>query len=178
MLEKLKVNTVRVKKPADLEKVHGLIIPGGESTVIGMLMKKYGLDKAIKKLALQKKHPLCVWGTCAGAILIAKKVYNRVPDHLKLMNIAIERNAYGRQLDSFRTSIAVPRLGKAPLTAVFIRAPKVRGLSKNIQILADCNGSPVMLRENNFFATMFHPELTSDTRVHKYFIDLTSEYAA
>lgn len=176
MLSKLGVKPVSVKKPSDVNDIDGLIIPGGESTTIGKLMKMYGLDKAITRRVFAKRNPLCVWGTCAGAILIAKKVYNQAPDHLKLMDIIIERNAYGRQMESFETQIEIPTIGTHPMPAVFIRAPKVHKSSKAVRVLAAYEGSPVMLEENNLLVTMFHPELTNDTRIHKYFIDLTSRY--
>lgn len=177
-LKKLGVDAVLVKKSSDIEKIDGLIIPGGESTTIGKLMKLYGLDKAILARATKKINPLCIWGTCAGAILIAKKVYNQTPDHLKLMDIEIERNAYGRQIDSFTTQLSIPLLGKTPVEAVFIRAPRVRKTSKTVTVFATYEDNPVMLEEKNFLVTMFHPELTHDTRIHKYFIDLTSRYVS
>lgn len=177
VLHKLGLSPVAVKRATDLEGLHGLIIPGGESTTIGKLMKAYGLLDPISKRATQKKNPLCIWGTCAGAILIAKKVYNRPPDHMKLMDIEIERNAYGRQMDSFETMISIPVLGKKEVHAVFIRAPKIKRLNKEVRVLAEYNGVPVMLEEKNLLVTMFHPELTSDTRVHNYFLTLTSHYA-
>lgn len=176
MLKKLGVKSMGVKTKEDLAKIDGLILPGGESTTIGKLLKKYGLAEEIKKRAKAhfvrntKGAPLAVWGTCAGAILLAKKVHSRPPEHLGLMDIEIERNAYGGQLDSFSTEIDVPALGTKKVPAIFIRAPKAKKTSPAVKVLAQYNHSSVMLQQGNLLATMFHPELTSDTRVHKYFI--------
>lgn len=183
MLKKLGRKIIGVKTKEDLAKVDGLIIPGGESTTIGKLLKKYGLDEEIKKRSRVQASrnathaPLVVWGTCAGAILLAKKVRNRAPEHLGLMDIEIERNAYGRQLDSFSTEIDVPVLGGKKVPAIFIRAPKAKKTSPAVKVLAQYCHWPVMLRQNNLLATMFHPELTTDTRVHEYFISLVQKYA-
>jgi 5'-phosphate synthase pdxT subunit len=168
-LRKIGAEAVPVKNKKDLEKVSGLIIPGGESTTIGKLMRRYGLDKAIRQRA--NLHSLTLWGTCAGAILLAS---------LKLMDMEIERNAYGRQVDSFETEISVRGLGRGghrKIPAPFIRAPKVKRASLKVKVLAQYNGSPVMLRQENLLATMFHPELTDDLRIHKYFVTMTKEYA-
>ena len=172
MLRRLNVDPVLVKNSADVEKIDGLIIPGGESTTIGKLMKKYGLDKAIRKRTRYPvpHTPLVVWGTCAGAILMSNV--------LRLMNIKAERNAYGRQIDSFETAISIPALGKKKVPAIFIRAPRLAPQhGHNVKILAQYQGSPVMLRQGNFLATAFHPELTADTRVHEYFLSMITEYA-
>lgn len=169
-LKKIGASAIAVKTKTDLEKVDGLIIPGGESTTIGKLMKRYGLDKAIRKRGIP------VWGTCAGAILLSKKIYNRKPHSLGLMNIAIVRNAYGRQIDSFQTEISVPALGRRKVPAIFIRAPRIKKTSTSIRVLAEYNGEPVMVRQGRLLATMFHPELTADTRIHRYFISMTKQY--
>lgn len=176
-LKKIGAQNVAIKSKEDLAKVDGLIIPGGESTTMGKLLKLYGLDEEIKKRCISTRRPLAVWGTCAGAILLAKKVHNRPPENLKLMDIEIERNAYGSQLDSFQTEISAPELGASKISAVFIRAPKVRKTSQTTQTLAEYGGSPVMVRQKNMLVTMFHPELTDDTRIHRYFISLTKHYA-
>lgn len=194
MLKKLGVRHIAVKTKQDLDKADGLIIPGGESTTIGKLMKKCGLDKEIRKRAslhstlvrrssksvggFHTPHsPLTIWGTCAGAILLAKKVYNRQPNTLGLMDIEIERNAYGRQIDSFETDIKISAAGSKRFRAIFIRAPRIKKGSSNITVLAKYQRQPIMVRQDNLLATMFHPELTSDPAVHRYFIRLTKEYA-
>lgn len=191
-LEKLGVKPKLVKTKADLDEVSGLIIPGGESTTIGKLMKATGLDRDIRwrvNSTLQnashffdkKRSPayrgLALWGTCAGAILMAKKIHNKRPDSLDVMDIEITRNAYGGQLDSFQTDLLAPTLGQRPLRAIFIRSPRVKRASPKVKILAHYKGSPVMLVQENLLATMFHPELTNDLRVHQYFIDLIQKYA-
>lgn len=198
VLAKMGADAIGVKNKKDLARVSGLIIPGGESTTIGKLLKMYGLDAEIcKRTRLPACYsPLAIWGTCAGAILLAKKVtggqkgapprrgINKIaelrlglPDILGLMDIEIARNAYGRQLDSFETEISVSILGAKKFPAVFIRAPVIKKASQKAEILAKYNGHPVMLRQNNLLATTFHPELTDDTRIHEYFIKMTREYA-
>lgn len=174
-LRQLNVSAVAVKTKAELDRVDGLILPGGESTTIGKLMKRFGLDEEIRRRVLE--HSLALWGTCAGAILMAKKVRNQVPDTLRLMNIDIERNAYGRQLDSFETELAAPELNAKNLRAIFIRAPRIRGAAQTVTVLARHENESVMLREDNMLVSTFHPELTDDTRVHQYFVSLTKTYA-
>lgn len=169
-LKKIGITAVAVKNKKDLEKISGLIIPGGESTTIGKLMKRYGLDKEIQKRTSTRFYrPLVIWGTCAGAILLSNE--------LGLMDIAIERNAYGRQIDSFQTEISVPVLGQRKVPAVFIRAPRIKKTSPSIRVLAEYNGEPVMVRQGRLLATMFHPELTTDMRIHRYFVSMTKQYA-
>lgn len=163
VLKKIGASVIAVKTKKDLGRVDGLIIPGGESTTIGKLMKRYGLDKAIHK------RTLTIWGTCAGAILLSHA--------LRLMDIAVERNAYGRQIDSFQTKISVPVLGRRKVPAIFIRAPRIKKISPSIRVLAEYNGEPVMVRQGRLLATMFHPELTNDTRIHRYFVSMAKQYA-
>lgn len=166
-LSKVKgVEAVLVKKVSDLDGVRGLIIPGGESTTIGKLLKRFGLDLEIKKRF--KAGKLAVWGTCAGAILIAKEIVGReTADSLKLMDITVERNAYGRQVDSFETELDFEGIGKIP--AVFIRAPKILYVGKRVKVLAKYENEVVAIREGLLLATTFHPEMTDNRRVHEYF---------
>ncbi|MBP9718643.1 pyridoxal 5'-phosphate synthase glutaminase subunit PdxT [Candidatus Gracilibacteria bacterium] len=175
MLKKLGIPHRGVKTLEALEEVDGLIMPGGESTTIGKLLKLYKLDEAIKKRV--KAKTLAVWGTCAGAILLAKKVEHPRPDILELMDIEIVRNAYGRQLNSFIGELSIPAAGKKPVPAVFIRAPIIKKVGKKVEILAQYEGIPMLVREENMLAGSFHPELTSDTRVHALFTNITKEYA-
>lgn len=175
MLKKIGVPHIGVKTLEQLETVQGLIIPGGESTTIGKLLKIYKLDAAIKKRVTEKT--LTIWGTCAGAILLAKKVASPRPDILELMDIEIVRNAYGHQMDSFTDDLSIPTLGKKRVPAVFIRAPIIKSVGKNVEVLASREGIPMLVRQENMLAGSFHPELTSDTRVHEFFINLTKEYA-
>lgn len=157
---------VIVKKAPELEMLDGLVIPGGESTTIGKLIQKYEIDRAIKAMRLP------VFGTCAGAILLAKKILDSGQFSLKLMNIAVERNAYGRQKESFEAELQIPVLGKTPFGAAFIRAPVIRRVGKNVEVLAEYDGAPVLARQGKLLISTFHPELTNDCRVHEYFIRL------
>jgi 5'-phosphate synthase pdxT subunit len=162
----LKKEEVRVvKKAADVKDLEGLIIPGGESTTIGKLMVKYGIDEAIRN------HGPAIFGTCAGTILLAREILGSDQFSLELMDIAVERNAYGRQRESFETEIAIPALGKKPFRAVFIRAPAIKRVGRGVEVLAEHRGEAVLARQGAILASTFHPELTNDLRIHKYFID-------
>ncbi len=156
---------VKVKK--EFKDINALIIPGGESTTIGKLLKEYGLGEEIKKLA-RKNIP--VMGTCAGLIMLGKDTNNA--NALGLMDMEAERNAFGRQKESFEVDINIPRIGETPYHAVFIRAPVIKKPSEKIEILAEYKNKVVMAQENNLLAVAFHPELTEDLRVHKYFLEL------
>ncbi len=177
------IEPVLVKTVEQLRQVRGLIIPGGESTTIGKLLRRFGLREEIIKRAKSagknKKPLLAVWGTCAGAILLAKKIVGREQaDGLKLMNIVVERNAYGRQLDSFETQLefdlgSVGRAYAGPgIPGVFIRAPKIISAGKNTKILALHKGEIVAVRQENLLATNFHPELTDSLEMHRYFVEM------
>lgn len=168
---------VKVKKPDDLENVRGIIIPGGESTVIGRLCERTGLLGEIRDLA--KKSKLAVMGTCAGLVLLAKKIVDaRVGEvsqpSLGLMDISVIRNAFGRQKESFEVDLKIPEIGSSPLRAVFIRAPVVKDvLNSNVKILAKFDDKIVAVQQKNMLALSFHPELTNDTRIHKYFLNIS-----
>lgn len=164
---------VLVKNPEDLGRVSGLIIPGGESTTIGKLLRRFGLREEIIR---RVRAGMPVWGTCAGAILLAKKIEGREnADSLELMDIIIERNAYGGQLDSFETQIefdcGVGVLGRM-IPAIFIRAPKILEIGVGVEVLIKRGEEIVGVREGKMLATTFHPELTDDLRVHEYFIGM------
>jgi 5'-phosphate synthase pdxT subunit len=166
-LRKLGVEAVEVRLPEQLEGLDGLIIPGGESTAIGKLAVKYGLQEAIQRYA-QQGNP--VYGTCAGMILLSKDVGRDQP-LLGVMDVKVERNAFGRQLDSFETDLDIPVLGQEPFPAVFIRAPKIENVGQDVDVLAKLpDGAPVAAREGNMIVTAFHPELTNDLRFHRYFL--------
>ncbi len=172
-LDRCGVEVRMVKSPEDFDSLDGLIIPGGESTTIGDLLDVYSLKP--------KTSNLPIWGTCAGAILLAKEVGNRKPRvGLRLMDIAVDRNSYGGQLNSFETELDISfpddARTKRPFNGVFIRAPKIKKAGKKAKILASYDGFPVMVREGNYLATTFHPELTNDLRVHKYFIKIVSDH--
>ena len=173
MLKKLNVETAEVRLPKHLDGLDGLIIPGGESTTIGKLAVAYDLMEPLKLFG--QRH--AIWGTCAGAIFISKDIGRDQP-LLGLMDIKVERNAFGRQIDSFETDLDIPELKQATGTqedyhAVFIRAPIIESVSGDAEILASIpDGRIVAAQQGNLLATSFHPELTNDTRFHKYFLSL------
>lgn len=170
ILNKLGVTATEVRLPAQLAGLDGLIIPGGESTTIIRLIHEWQLYQPILDLAAQG---LALWGTCAGAILLAKHGANLPNQGLELMDITVERNAFGRQVDSFVTDINFSPLGPEPFAAVFIRAPIITAVGPNAKILSRLeNGTIVAAQQNKILATAFHPELTNDNRFHKYFLQL------
>jgi 5'-phosphate synthase pdxT subunit len=172
-LRRLDVETVEVRLPEDLEGLDGLVIPGGESTTIGKIARRWGLLEPLHAFA-QSGRPL--WGTCAGMIFIAKEMVDGKPDQplLGLMDVTVRRNAFGRQVDSFEADLDVPALGKEPFHAIFIRAPLIERVGEGVEVLAQLeDGSIVAVRQGNLLATAFHPELTEDDRFHRYFLDLS-----
>lgn len=173
MLRQLGVETSEIRLPQQLDSLSALIIPGGESTTIGKLAASYGLIEPMRRFAAQKP----VWGTCAGMIFLAKKTNSHQP-LLGVMDIEVQRNAFGRQIDSFETAIVVPTLdnGKArPFPAVFIRAPKIIAVNGKATVLATLPDQTVVAaREGKWLATSFHPELTGDLRFHRYFLNMIS----
>lgn len=161
VLRRLGADVVEVRKAEHLEAVDGLVLPGGESTAITRLMRLYGLEGAIRAFA----GP--VLGTCAGMILLDR-------EHLGLVDVTVRRNAYGRQVASFEADI--PLAGDPePLRGVFIRAPRVDDVGEEVEVLAEHEGEPVLLRQGRFLVASFHPELTDDTRVHQRFLELVEE---
>ena len=170
-LERLGVDAVAVRTADEVAAVQGLIIPGGESTTIGKLMARYELLEPIRELVASGK-PL--FGTCAGAILMAKSIGAAGKDQpaLGVMDISVERNAYGRQVDSFEADIAVKGLAGGPVRAVFIRAPIIAAVADGVEVLAEHDGRIVAARQRNMLVLSFHPELTEDTRVHDYFVHM------
>ena len=170
VLRKVGVDAREVRLPSEMEAVDGLIIPGGESTTIARLVDSYGLREAIKARA---NSGMAVWGTCAGLILAASKLEDERPEPLGLMAIAVSRNAFGRQVDSFEEDLPVPVLGERPFHAVFIRAPVIREIHNGVNKLANLSdGRVVAARQGNVLGTAFHPELTEDTRFHEYFLSM------
>ena len=168
-LEKIGVSAKEVRLPKDLEDINGIIMPGGESTTIAHLLDVFKIrNPLIEKI----KKGMPVWGTCAGMILLAKKLVQDRPEPLGLMDIIVNRNAYGRQIDSFTTSLRIKPLGEKELFATFIRAPIIEEIGKNVEILSKYNGDIVAVKQANILATSFHPELTSDVRFHEYFISI------
>jgi len=169
-LESLGAQVCQVRLPEHLENLSGLIIPGGESTTIGKLAVAYGLVEPLR--AFGRRH--AIWGTCAGAIFLSADIHRDQP-LLGLMNITVERNAFGRQVDSFETDLAVPFTDDpAPYHAVFIRAPLIREVRPPAEILSALpDGRVVAARQGRLMATSFHPELTGDLRFHRYFLELS-----
>jgi pyridoxal 5'-phosphate synthase pdxT subunit len=169
MLQRLGTETAEVRLPAHLAGLDGLIIPGGESTTIGMLAVDFGLLEPLRLFG--KMHP--IWGTCAGAIFLSKDARRNQP-LLGLMDITTQRNAFGRQVDSFEADLTIPELGEGgPYHAIFIRAPlieSVQGDTRVLSVLSD--GRIVAAQQGNLLATSFHPELTNDARFHKFFLSL------
>ncbi|MFC2001273.1 pyridoxal 5'-phosphate synthase glutaminase subunit PdxT [Chloroflexota bacterium] len=172
VLHRLKVEAVPVRLSRELEGLDGLIIPGGESTSMGRLMLDYNLMSEIKALA---RDGLPVFGTCAGMILLAKKVSGSYPEPLGIMDITVRRNAFGRQRESFETELMVPVLGEELFPGVFIRAPAIEQVNGKADVLARlADGTGVAARQGKLLASAFHPELTDDLRFHRYFLDVVA----
>jgi pyridoxal 5'-phosphate synthase pdxT subunit len=164
MLRRLGADVVEVRKPGELERLDGLVIPGGESTAIGRLVRIYGLEEALRRF----ERP--VLGTCAGMILLGRDGL------LGRVDVAVRRNAYGRQVASFETDLDLGA-EEEPLRGVFIRAPQVEDVGPGVEVLAELDGEPVLLRDGRYLVASFHPELTDDTRVHERFLEMVSEEA-
>jgi 5'-phosphate synthase pdxT subunit len=169
MLEELGTECIELRKQSDLQRrtVDGIVLPGGESTVIGKLLKDLNM---LEELQTRITEGLPVFGTCAGLILLAKNIIDEPNTYLATMDIRVKRNAYGRQLGSFQVSEEF--IGVGPVSMVFIRAPYIDEVRGDAEILAKVNGNIVAARQKNMFVTSFHPELTSDHRIHKYFLDM------
>ncbi|HEY7463084.1 MAG TPA: pyridoxal 5'-phosphate synthase glutaminase subunit PdxT [Candidatus Limnocylindria bacterium] len=161
---------VMVRLPADLENLDALVLPGGESTTMRRLIDRYGLREPILDMA-RRGAPML--GTCAGMILLADRLTDGEPPVLRLLDVAVERNAYGRQLDSYEADLKVPALGDEPLRGVFIRAPVVAEAGPQVEVLArDAQDRPIAVRQGRVLATSFHPELTGDRRLHRLLLEL------
>ena len=173
-LETIGVEGVPVRLPRDLEGVSGLILPGGESTTMRHLIERWGLGQPILDLAASGA-PL--FGTCAGMIVLANEIAGGERPILPLLDVTVERNAFGRQLDSFEAELTVPVLGDRPVHAVFIRAPIVENVGPEVDVLARLDdGRIVAVRERNILATAFHPELAGETRFHRLVATMASEH--
>lgn len=172
MLQQLDIETVEVRLPEHLDGIDGLIIPGGESTTIGKLAIDYGLIDLLRAFVETKP----TWGTCAGMIFLAKSIGIDEQPILGAMDIQVNRNAFGRQIDSFETDIQIDGLTGDPFHAVFIRAPIVTQVDEPVNILSQLeDGRIVAVQQNHLLATSFHPELTDDLRLHAYFCDIVEE---
>jgi len=170
MLQSLGVETLDVRMAEAINNIDGLIIPGGESTTLARLLRINGLEEP---LCTRIKSGMPTYGTCAGAILLARDVLEDDPKGLDLIDISISRNAYGRQVDSFEAMLDIKHIG--PFCGVFIRAPRITRIGEHVETLASFNDEPVLVREENILAGSFHPELTSDTRIHQYFANMIRE---
>ena len=161
VLRSLGADVVEVRRPEELDGLDGLVIPGGESTTIVRLAALYGLDEAIRTF----RGP--IFGTCAGMIVLDR-------EHLGLADLVVDRNAYGRQVRSFEAEVALAD-GEPPLEGVFVRAPRIRELGPEVEVLGELDGEPVLVRDGRLLLAAFHPELTDDLRVHELFLELIEE---
>ncbi|APF26753.1 pyridoxal 5'-phosphate synthase, glutaminase subunit Pdx2 [Clostridium sporogenes] len=169
ILEKIEnVEPVRVKYKEDLDDIQGIILPGGESTTLGKLLKDFNIYDTLKE---KIENGLPVWGTCAGMILLAKDIQGQKESYFKVIDIKVKRNAYGSQLNSFSIEEMLEDIDKEPVELVFIRAPYITTVGSNVTILKRVRKNIVAAKEKNVLVTSFHPELIEDTRFHKYFID-------
>lgn len=172
-LARLGVEAPEIRLPHQLEDIDGLIIPGGESTTIAQLIDIYGFREALRNRARQG---MAVWGTCAGMIVIADRLTDARPEPLRLMDIEVSRNAFGRQVDSFEADIEFQDIEGAPFHCVFIRAPVVNRVGASVRTLAALDdGRPIAVRQGKLLATAFHPELTGDSRIHELFARMASQ---
>ncbi len=171
-------SVVQVKYPEQISSINGIIIPGGESTVIGTLA---ALNGSLKALRDRIDEGMPVLGTCAGMIVLAKRAYDRVVGEtrqklLNMLDVTVERNAFGRQMDSFEAYLDIPLLGDKSFKGVFIRAPIVKDYASNVEVLARLNGKVVAVKQGNMIGTAFHPELADDARLHMHFIKMVNDY--
>jgi 5'-phosphate synthase pdxT subunit len=186
VFSRLGVEAREVRLPEQLDGLDGLVIPGGESTTFTRLMDEYGLREPIRRLAAEG---VPIWGTCAGMIVLARQASDMPRPGLGIMDIVVARNAFGRQVDSFEAALVIPVLGQKPFPAVFIRAPVIRQVGPGVEILARLpapatggvhgasldGGTIVAARQGRLLATAFHPELTGDPRLHRYFLALVED---
>ena len=172
ILHGLGVETQEVRLPYQLGDIDGLIIPGGESTTLSRLMSIYELREPIQKMASDGK---AIWGTCAGMIMMASEITEKDPIPLRLMDITVIRNAFGRQIDSFEQDLTVKSLDPLPYHAIFIRAPIISRVGLEVEVLATLeDGRAVAVQQKRLLATSFHPELTKDSRLHDRFVNMAS----
>lgn len=171
MIEKAGAEGIAIKRIEQLPKIDGIIIPGGESTTIGKLMRTYEFIDALQQFSQQGKP---IFGTCAGLIVLAKHIVGQTENHLGLMDIVVARNAFGRQRESFEVDLVFNGI-KDEIRAVFIRAPLIESVGPEVTVLSEYNGDIVAAREGHLLAASFHPELTDDYRLHAYFLDMVKE---
>jgi 5'-phosphate synthase pdxT subunit len=169
ILSALDTEAVPVRLPSELDGLDALIIPGGESTTISKLLSDYELMEPIRKLA-EQGFP--IFGTCAGLVLLARRVSNLEMETIGVMDIEVKRNAFGRQVDSFEANLEIPALHNGTFRGVFIRAPIIEKAENGVEVLCQLSDKPVAVRQGKLLACAFHPELTDDLRLHRYFLDI------
>lgn len=172
MLERCGATAVEIRKAEELDDVAGLIIPGGESTTIGKLLVEWGI---MEKIQQRVSEGMAIYGTCAGMILLAKGIVDSQQPRLGLMDVTVRRNGFGRQKESFEAAMLVPEFGEEPVEAVFIRAPYIQEAGPKVKVMAVVKDNIVIARQDKMLVTAFHPELTDDCRIHKYFISMIQE---
>lgn len=174
-MQRAGAEAIQVKNVADLDRVDGLIIPGGESTTVMKLLDRFKMSAPIVR---KTKAGMPLWGTCMGMIVVAHDVVELQQPTLDLIDISVRRNAFGRQNDSAELDLSIPVLGDRPFPAIFIRAPWIERAGPQVELLAERDGHGVMVREKNVLGTSFHPELSVDERVHRYFLDMVRDARA
>ncbi|MDY0203120.1 MAG: pyridoxal 5'-phosphate synthase glutaminase subunit PdxT [Desulfovibrio desulfuricans] len=168
-VSRLGVAAREVRQLKDMDGIDAMIIPGGESTTMGKLLNEWQMLQPLRE-RIEQGMP--VYGSCAGLILLCRVIENSDQSRLGVLDATVRRNAFGRQVDSFETDLAMPEIGPEPVPAVFIRAPVITGVGPGVKVLAEVKGQAVAVRQNNILATSFHPELTPDTRLHGYFLGM------
>lgn len=171
-LERAGADAVPVKTREVLEQVDGLVIPGGESSTVGMLLERYHLMEPLRE---RIRNGMPLFGTCTGVILMAREIEGSKQPRIGCMDVSVQRNAYGRQIDSFETEVPAPAIGEEPLRAVFIRAPQITRTGPGVEVLAETEAGPVLIREGHLLGATFHPELTKDDRVHRLFVEMVKQ---
>ncbi len=172
ILELCGAEVIPIKKPEEIDRIQALVIPGGESTTIGKLMVKYSFAKKIKDA---HKQGMPIFGTCAGLVLVAKQLTEGKQPLLGLIDIKVKRNAFGRQRESFEADLGIPELGTDSFPCVFIRSPWIEYTGPKVKVMSRFNNKVVMAREGNVLVSAFHPELTEDLRIHRYFVDMVKK---
>lgn len=168
-VEACRARSLAVRTLEEIDAGDGLIIPGGESSTVGILLERYGM---MEPLRARIREGMPVYGTCMGLILLAEEIEASRQPHLGVLDIAVRRNAYGRQIDSFECEVEIAEIDGGPYRAVFIRAPRITRVGPDVQVLADSKWGPVLVRKGTVLGGTFHPETTSDVRVHEYFLDM------
>ena len=168
-VSRLGVAAREVRQLKDMDGIDAMIIPGGESTTMGKLLNEWHMLEPLRERIMQG---MPVYGSCAGLILLCRTIENSDQPRLGVLDATVRRNAFGRQVDSFETELSMPEVGAEPVPAVFIRAPVIISVGPEVRVLAQVKGQAVAVRQNNILATSFHPELTPDTRLHSYFLNM------